>query len=133
MKRYLFAGIILIFSTAIVGAQSNSQIDPKDLLGMLRNIQNSSRDTAATMRRIEIRLSHQDQPKAAGPFLQPIVPPYVCNITALGDGCKGFAEGICKTLNFSKAVNIADQITQLPPSALIPGDQHPITAVTCSD
>jgi len=122
-----------LLSTAIVDAQGNLQIEPKDILGMLRNIENSTRDTAATLRRIEILLSRQNQPKANGPFLQPIVPPFVCNSTALGDDCKGFAEGICKSLNFSKATNIADKITSLPPSAVMPGNQHIITAVTCSD
>jgi hypothetical protein len=122
-----------MLSATIVGAQSKSQINPRDLLGMLKNIENSTRDSAATLRRIEIRLSHQNQPKAAGPFLQPIVPPYVCNITALGDGCKGFAEGICKSLNFAKAVNVADEKAPLPPDAMVPGDQHTISAVTCSD
>lgn len=133
MNRYLSAAIILMLSTVIVGAQSESQINPRDLLGMLKNIENSTRDAAATLRRIDIRQSHQNQPKAAGPFLQPIVPPYVCNITALGDGCKGFAEGICKSLNFVKAVNVADEKAPLPPSAMVPGDQHTISAVTCSD
>jgi hypothetical protein len=133
MKIFMSAALIVMLSTGIVGAQNDTQIDPKSILGMLRNIENSTRDTAATLRRLEIKLSRQNQPNAAGPFLQPIVPPYVCNITALGDGCKGFAEGICKSLNFAKAANVADQIIPLPSSAMIPGDQHTITAVTCND
>lgn len=133
MKTLTCAVTIVLLSAGMAGAQSDYPIDPKSILGMLKNIENSTRDSAATLRRLEIQMSRQNQPKATGPFLQPIVPPYVCNITALGDSCKGFAEGICKSLNFAKAANVADQVAPLPPSAMIPGDQHTITAVTCTD